>query len=108
MPQKKSPRGNSSEVPLKISPRAVRSREAPQKISPRGVPQDVPHKISPRVVRRLKTGASDSDSASSPHVNGRTPKERRAKVAEQKSPKSLESEVKVSWLKLNLFGIASS
>ncbi|XP_004251268.2 interactor of constitutive active ROPs 3 isoform X1 [Solanum lycopersicum] len=94
VPQKKSPRGNSSEVPLKISPRAVRSREAPQKISPRGVPQDVPHKISPRVVRRLKTGASDSDSASSPHVNGRTPKERRAKVAEQKSPKSLESEKK--------------
>ncbi|KAL3325276.1 hypothetical protein AABB24_039060 [Solanum stoloniferum] len=92
VPQKKSPRGNSSEVPLKISPRAVRSREAPQKSSPRGVPQDVPHKISPRVARRLKTGASDSDSASSPHVNGRTPKERRAKVTEQKSPKNLESE----------------
>uniref|UniRef100_A0A0V0IPA1 Putative interactor of constitutive active ROPs 3-like n=2 Tax=Solanum chacoense TaxID=4108 RepID=A0A0V0IPA1_SOLCH len=96
VPQKKSPRGNSSEVPLKISPRAVRSREAPQKVSPRGVPQDVPHKISPRVVRRLKTGASDSDSASSPHVNGRTPKERRAKVTEQKSPKNLESEKKGS------------
>lgn len=96
VPQKKSPRGNSSEVPLKISPRAVRSREVLQKVSPRGVPQDVPHKISPRVVRRLKTGASDSDSASSPHVNGRTPKERRAKVTEQKSPKNLESEKKGS------------
>lgn len=95
VPQKKSPRGNSSsEVPLKISPRTVRSREAPQKISPRGVSQDVPHKVSPRVARRLKTGASDSDSASSPHVNGRTPKERRGKVIEQKSPKSLESEKK--------------
>ncbi|CAN4119036.1 unnamed protein product [Withania somnifera] len=92
LPLKKSPRGNSSEVSLKISPRAVRSREAPQKISPRGVPQDVPQKISPKVARRLKTGASDSDSASSPHVNGRTPKERRSKVTEQKSPKSLESE----------------
>ncbi|KAM3303370.1 interactor of constitutive active ROPs 3 isoform X1 [Capsicum chacoense] len=92
VPQKKSPRGNLAEVPLKISPRAVRSREAPQKISPRGVSQDVPHKVSPRVARRLKTGASDSDSASSPHVNVRTPKERRTKVTEQKTPKSLESE----------------
>lgn len=94
MPQKKSPRGNLAEVPLKISPRAVKSREAPQKISPRSVSQDVPHKVSPRVARRLKTGASDSDSASSPHVNVRTPKERRTKVTEQKTPKSLESEVK--------------
>lgn len=96
VPQKKSPRGNSSEVPLKISPRAVGSRETPPKISPRGVPQDVPHKISPRVVRRLKTGASDSDSVSSPRVNGRTPKGRRDKITEQKSPKSLESEKKCS------------
>ncbi|XP_060170182.1 interactor of constitutive active ROPs 3-like isoform X2 [Lycium barbarum] len=94
VPQKKSPRGNSSEVPLKISPRGVKSREAPQKNSPRGVPQDVPQKVSPRVARRLKTGAPDSDSASSPHVNGRTPKERRAKVTEQKSPQSSESEKK--------------
>ncbi|KAJ8551835.1 hypothetical protein K7X08_028278 [Anisodus acutangulus] len=92
VPQKKSRRSNSSEVPLKISPRGVRSREAPQKSSPRGDPQDVPQKISPRVARRLKTGATDSDSASSPHVNGRTPKERRPKVTEQKSPQSLESE----------------
>ncbi|CAN4119908.1 unnamed protein product [Withania somnifera] len=91
-PQKKSPRGNSSsEGPLKISPRAARSREAPLKNSPRCVSQDVPHRVSPRVARRLKTGASDSDSAASPHVNGRTSKERRAKVSEQKSPKSLES-----------------
>lgn len=105
MPQKKSPRGNTTEVPLKISPRAVRSREAPQKISPRAVSQDVPQKISPRVARRLKTGAPDSDSASSPHGNSRTPKERRPKVTEQKSPKSLESEVKFyknDYLILNL------
>ncbi|XP_009780105.1 interactor of constitutive active ROPs 3-like isoform X1 [Nicotiana sylvestris] len=94
VPQKKSPRGNTTEVPLKISPRAVRSREAPQKISPRAASQDVPQKISPRVARRLKTGALDSDSVSSPHGNSRTPKERRPKVTEQKSPKSLESEKK--------------
>ncbi|KAK4370371.1 hypothetical protein RND71_009846 [Anisodus tanguticus] len=96
VPQKKSPRGNLSEVPLKISSRGVRSREVPQKNSPRGVPQDVPQKISPRVARRLKTGAPDSDSASSPHVNGRTPKERRPKVSDQKSPQSLKSEKRSS------------
>lgn len=55
---------------------------------------EVPQKVSPRAVRQLKPATLETDSASSSNQTTRIPKDRSPKVVERRSPRSPASEKK--------------
>jgi hypothetical protein len=54
---------------------------------------EVPQKVSPRAVRQLKPAALETDFATASTQTSRAPKDRSPKVVERRSPRSPATEV---------------
>ncbi|GLT81855.1 hypothetical protein SLE2022_002850 [Rubroshorea leprosula] len=61
---------------------------------PRNGSSEVPQRVSPRAVRQLKTTGLETESSLSPNQASRTPKEKSPKVVDRRSPRSPVTEKK--------------